>query len=158
MMHCSDKKLLAFVYSQMCTFLLTLIENLLVKGSRTWNKSCGLSFPNDWYFQALSVESDFTKAIHNIAMQPILWLLMPHDCCHSMPGICLYSHQSKCYCIIRPHCSTTYVDVACYRPSSVVCRSVCWSVCQTSLPCKKWLNRLRCHLGWGLGWAHGAMY
>jgi len=27
--------------------------------------------------------------------------------------------------IIRPHCSTTYVDAAsCYRPSSVVCRSV----------------------------------
>ena len=27
--------------------------------------------------------------------------------------------------IIRPHCSTTYVDVAyCYRPSSVVCLSV----------------------------------
>ena len=33
-----------------------------------------------------------------------------------------------CYGIItiRPHCSTTYVDAAyCYRPSSVVCRSVC---------------------------------
>jgi len=31
--------------------------------------------------------------------------------------------------IIRPHCNTTYVDgVYCYRPSSVVCRSVCRSV------------------------------
>jgi len=31
--------------------------------------------------------------------------------------------------IIRPHRSTTYVDAAyCYRPSSVVCRSVCRSV------------------------------
>ena len=30
--------------------------------------------------------------------------------------------------IIRPHRSTTYVDAAyCYRPSSVVCRSVCLS-------------------------------
>jgi len=29
-------------------------------------------------------------------------------------------------CIIRLHRSTTYVDVAyCYRPSSMVCRSVC---------------------------------
>ena len=29
----------------------------------------------------------------------------------------------------RPHRSTTYVDAAyCYRPSSVVCRSVCRSV------------------------------
>ena len=29
----------------------------------------------------------------------------------------------------RPHCSSTYVDAAyCYRPSSVVCRSVCRSV------------------------------
>jgi len=32
------------------------------------------------------------------------------------------------YCIIRLHRSTTYVDAAyCYRPSSVVCRSVCHS-------------------------------
>jgi len=31
--------------------------------------------------------------------------------------------------IIRLHCSTAYVDAAyCYRPSSVVCRSVCLSV------------------------------
>ena len=31
--------------------------------------------------------------------------------------------------IIRPHCSTTHVDAAySYRPSSVVCRSVCRSV------------------------------
>jgi len=36
-------------------------------------------------------------------------------------------------CIIRPHRSTTYVDaIYCYRPSSVVC----WSVCHTSQPCK----------------------
>ena len=35
--------------------------------------------------------------------------------------------------IIRLHRSTTYVDaVYCYRPSSVVC----WSVCHTSEPCK----------------------
>jgi len=39
--------------------------------------------------------------------------------------------------IIRPHRSTTYVDAAySYRPSSVVCRSVCLSVCHTSEPCK----------------------
>jgi len=32
--------------------------------------------------------------------------------------------------IIRPHRGTTYVDaVYSYRPSSVVCRSVCLSVC-----------------------------
>ena len=31
--------------------------------------------------------------------------------------------------IIRPHRSTTYVDGAyCYRLSSMVCQSVCWSV------------------------------
>jgi len=31
--------------------------------------------------------------------------------------------------IMRPHHSTTYVDAAyCYRPSSVVCLSVCWFV------------------------------
>jgi len=37
------------------------------------------------------------------------------------------------YTIIRPHHSTTYVDAAySYRPSSVVCLSVC----HTSEPCK----------------------
>jgi len=37
------------------------------------------------------------------------------------------------YSIFRPHRSTTYVDAACcYRPSSVVCQSVC----HTSDPCK----------------------
>jgi len=31
--------------------------------------------------------------------------------------------------IIRPYRSTTYADAAyCYRPSSAVCRSVCWYV------------------------------
>ena len=36
----------------------------------------------------------------------------------------------------RPHRSTTYVDVVyCYRPSSVVCRSVSRSVCH-SIPAK----------------------
>jgi len=34
---------------------------------------------------------------------------------------------------------------------------VAWSVCRSE-PCKKWLNRSRCHLGWGLGWAQGTMY
>ena len=35
--------------------------------------------------------------------------------------------------VFRPHRNTTYVDAACsYRPSSVVCRSVC----HTSEPCK----------------------
>jgi len=39
------------------------------------------------------------------------------------------------YCIIiiiRPHRSTTYVGAACcYRPSSMVCQSVCLLVCQS---------------------------
>ena len=45
--------------------------------------------------------------------------------------------------IIRPHCSTTYVDAAyCYKPSSVVCQSVCLPVCHTSEPCKNgWTDR-----------------
>jgi len=45
--------------------------------------------------------------------------------------------------IIRPHGSITYVDAAyCYRPSSVVCRSVCLSVCHTSEPCNNgWTDR-----------------
>ena len=53
--------------------------------------------------------------------------------------------------VIRPHHSTTYVDAAyCYRPSSVVCLSH-WAL-------QKRLNRSRCRLGWGLGWAQGTMY
>ena len=39
--------------------------------------------------------------------------------------------------IIKPHRSTTYVDVAyCYRPCSVICRSVYLSVCRTNESCK----------------------
>jgi len=42
-------------------------------------------------------------------------------------------HLSVHFIIIRPHRSTTYADAACcYRPRSVVCRSVCHS----SEPCK----------------------
>jgi len=38
---------------------------------------------------------------------------------------------------IRLHRNTTEVDTAyCYRPSSVVCWSVCQSVCHSSEPCK----------------------
>ena len=52
----------------------------------------------------------------------------------------------------RPHRSTAYIDAAyCYRSSSVVCRSVCLSVCHTGEPCKNgctdrdavWLEDLR---------------
>jgi len=49
--------------------------------------------------------------------------------------------------IIRPHCSTMYIDAAhCYRQSSVVCLSQSWNI-------QKWPNRSRCRLGSGLGWA-----
>ena len=47
--------------------------------------------------------------------------------------------------IVRPHRSTTYVDVAyCYGTSSVVCRSVCLSVCLSGTVVKKmagWTDR-----------------
>jgi len=60
------------------------------------------------------------------------------------------------YDIIRPHHSTTYVDVAyCYRRSSVVtlilvCLSRSW-VLQIRL------NRSRWPLDYGLGWVQGTM-
>ena len=39
-----------------------------------------------------------------------------------------YNRQRKHQLYFRPHRSTTYIDAAyCYRPSSVVCRSVCLS-------------------------------
>jgi len=42
-------------------------------------------------------------------------------------------NAESCCCIFMPHRSTMYVDAAyCYRPSSVVCLSVC----HTSEPCK----------------------
>jgi len=44
--------------------------------------------------------------------------------------------------VVRPHRSTTYVDaVCCYRSSSVVCRSVCLTVCHT-IPAKtaEWIE------------------
>jgi len=46
--------------------------------------------------------------------------------------MCIYVEWVDIYndpIIIRPHRSATYVDATyCYRPSSVVCRSVCRSV------------------------------
>jgi len=47
---------------------------------------------------------------------------------------------------------TTYVDVAyCYRPSSMICQSVCRSVCHTSEPCKT-AEPFVMPFGYGLGW------
>jgi len=62
--------------------------------------------------------------------------------------------------IIKQHLRTTYVDAAyCYRPSSVVCLSVCRSVCLSqSWTLQKRLNRSRCRLGCGLEWAQGIIY
>jgi len=53
-----------------------------------------------------------------------------------------------------PRCQarfSTYVDAACsYRPSSVVCRSVCLSVCHTSEPCKNGCTDRALELPFGL--------
>jgi len=59
-------------------------------------------------------------------------------CTHSMPGFSfktfvftslLFFVTNTLHFIFRPHRSTKYVDVAmCFRPSSVVCWSVCLSV------------------------------
>jgi len=78
------------------------------------------------------------------------------------PGVTRY-HVATCnspsllhLLFIRPHCSITYVDVAyCYRPSSLVCLSLCLSV--TIVTLKKQLKQPRCRLGWGVGWAQGTM-
>jgi len=56
---------------------------------------------------------------------------------HSVYTLCEYTHcaTKNVYLFIRPHHSTTYVDAAyCYRPSSMVCRSVCLSVTLVSPP------------------------
>jgi len=51
--------------------------------------------------------------------------------------------------VLRTH----YAGAAyCYRPSSVVCRSV------TVVSPAKRLNRSRCRLGFGLRWAQGRIY
>ena len=60
-------------------------------------------------------------------------------CTCSMPG----------WDIIRPHCSTTYVDAACcYRPSSVVCRSVMIVRLSPAIRLNQSTCRLRCGHGW----------
>ena len=52
--------------------------------------------------------------------------------------------------------SQYYVDTAyCYRRISVICLSVCLS---QSRALQKRLNRSRCRLGCGVGWAQGNMY
>jgi len=68
----------------------------------------------------------------------------------------LWQDASVCIIvIIRPHRSTMYVDAAyCYRPSSMVCRSVglpwSWAL-------QKQLNQSRCRSGFGLRWAQRTM-
>jgi len=70
--------------------------------------------------------------------------------------ICLFS-QPLNFGIVRSHRSTTYVDAAyCYRPSSVVCRSVCRSV--TVVSPAKMAAPIESRFGRGLGWAQGTMY
>ena len=58
--------------------------------------------------------------------------------------------------ITRPHHHTMYADAAyCYRPSSMVCLSVCHNhkLCNQLNQSRYWY-----HLGCGLGWAQGTMY
>jgi len=60
--------------------------------------------------------------------------------------------------IIRPHRSTSYVDAAyCYRPTSVLCLSVCFSVIVVSPAKTDELIEIPFGL-YGLGWAQGTMY
>jgi len=72
-------------------------------------------------------------------MEPIIdWLLLLSDTTYAT-------------IIIGPHHRTTYINVTnCYRPSSVVCRSVCRSVTDWAL--QKQLKRAKCRLRWGLRW------
>jgi len=58
--------------------------------------------------------------------------------------------------VTKPHRTPTYLYAAyCYRPSSLVCRWVFRSVTVVSSE-KKRLNRSRCCLSYGLGWAEGS--
>jgi len=51
--------------------------------------------------------------------------LQPANIAYEVTTLWRYRNE----CIIRLFCSTTYLDAAyCYRPSSMVCRSVCLSV------------------------------
>jgi len=46
------------------------------------------------------------------------------------------------YCYYLTTLTTYIAAVCCYRPSSVVCLSICWSACHTSEPCKNgWTDR-----------------
>jgi len=57
--------------------------------------------------------------------------------------------------IIRPHRSVTYVDAAfCYRPNSVVCRSV--TVVSPAIPAE--LTEMSFRIGCGVRWDQGSMY
>jgi len=67
-------------------------------------------------------------------------------------SIALYS----CGVIIRPHHSSIYVDAACcYKPSSVVCLSVCDSSIWALQKMAEQNGRSICRLCWEVGWAKG---
>ena len=71
------------------------------------------------------------------------------DCRMMMTLLTQYLHNA----LVRPHRSTSYRPIACYRRRSVVCRSVGQSVWAL----QKRLKRSKCRLGSGLGlqWTQG---
>ena len=81
------------------------------------------------FFQTQEVLSG---RIHGFKSSEDRYYLVEFCFCCSRP-LSLIRHILYFSAIIRPHRSTTYIDAAySYRPSSVVCRSVC----HTSEPCK----------------------
>ena len=107
-----------------------------------------------WY-AVFGVRRVLQTSIEQLAVFPPRSMKAPPPLSDEQPGT--QRPRDTPYFVIRPHRSITYVHAACcYRPSCVVCLSVCPSVTLVS-PAKR-LNRSRCRLGNGLGWAQLSMY
>jgi len=89
---------------------------------------------NCQYFTTITLNTSSSRTFFlpwNESIYTISWVV------NSISTVCgrtcwMQTDEWDAIVIITPHRSTTYVDAAySYRPSSVVCRSVCLSVCRS---------------------------
>ena len=131
-----------------CVLLLLLLLNLLLRVIVSRSHDLGQFLR--WYWESCCIAAGVLIKMQVVITVFLVALVFPMclvACtgffgCHFITALAVYAQAldpaspyplQDFSIIIRPHRSTTYVDAAyCYRPSSMVCLSVC----HTSEPCK----------------------
>ena len=143
-----------YILWEFCTFEVGTVKQLVSFVIDWWFSSMFFLFtdktrepPFDWRcWRCLPVSSAPTPCCIGLVLQHyctvLLWCLFP-------------LHLLCFYVIFRPHRMHSIDAACCYACYVVVCVCVClkhwWAL-------QKRLNRSRCYLACGLGWAQGTMY